>query len=379
MKTKRLLYFLLVSISFILSGFLAWELDGKWFSFSHLLESVFNSVGDTSRQQKSASEELPIIKPSQAPTTELIGEHGREFACKSFMASGIRELPPKKIFRWFDNEKNVHYSDSVPDGFEYEIVDVGSKQKDYFELAVHTPSGSVPVSKDKLRIYGEAIYKVYSNFLGLENMSKSKIDVLVYVNNGAYQSYRNQVAPDISANIHGFYSWALNQAVVLHSGDNRLTERVAVHETTHVINARNFGVMPKWFNEGMAELFENIEVSDMKIMIKPDQGWLRSLGRSYPVFSVQKLLSSTSEDWAGENSNAFYANSWAFAYFLMKGSNRRFTKGLQLELAKDKCSEVDTATYIQRHYPGGIKGIQRNWHNWLSQTRKHSENESLLF
>ncbi len=368
MKTNKSSALLFILFSFLLSAMLSWFLQGRWLSFAELqrellaiIDAVINEliIGD---EKGALNDVVPLAIGELQPEI-----HGAEFQCFSKNATGIEDLPKGKIYRWLDEAGGVHYGDRPPPDAAVDIVDVGYTEKDYFSLQVHYPAGSVPADiRDTIAIGGKAVYRVYSGYLSLPRMSRSSIEVKIFGNEGSYIAYRQKVAPDVPASTNGFYSWARNEAVVFHGGSAVDTRQTALHEATHVINARNFGVMPKWFNEGTAEFFEHLKISGQQITVDFDTGWLRGLGREYGLLPLHKVLGSSRRDWDGDLRSTYYANAWALVYFLMLPENRVLMQAFQLELAANKCDDIDSAAFFERQYPGGVVRLEQRWRRWLT-------------
>ena len=103
------------------------------------------------------------------------------------------------------------------------------------------------------------------------------------------------------------------------------------HEYVHLVLDQNFGSMPLWFNEGLAEYFGATWLS----------GHLTGLGRAIPghvwelrdrrPLPIDVLLSvDESSPHYNEQSKAgiFYAQSWALIHYLVYGDGGRHTAGL---------------------------------------------------
>jgi len=372
MKFKKSTPLLFIFFSFLLSALLAWFLHGRWLSVADI-ELEIRAFLASFRDQPVAAEPVQPAGPVTSRQTDAPAwaSHGTEFHCYSGDPTGIADLPEGKIYRWLDSLGGVHYGDRPPRNVELEIVDIGYREKDYFDLKIHYPAGAVPAGlKDAVAVGGKAVYRVYSGYLSLPRMSKSTIAVKVFGQPASYAAYRHKVAPDVPASTNGFYSWARNEAVVLHRGSATSTRQTALHEATHVINARNFGVMPKWFNEGTAEFFEHLSVNGQQISVAHDTDWLRGLGRQYRVLPLRQLLDSGQSDWDGELRTTYYANAWALVYFLMLPENRALMRAFQLELASDRCDDIDSAGFFERHHAGGVARLEQDWRQWLARPQR---------
>lgn len=155
-------------------------------------------------------------------------------------------------------------------------------------------------------------------------------------------------------------------AVVLYDDVESRTMNTAIHEATHIINAGLFGRTPRWFNEGLAEYFERIEVRGSAGVVPLAPEWLRELSRSSSRLPLSGLLVADPEDWRGPGRHAHYANSWALMHFLLEPQHRPVAEKLLRELARDRCDELDAVGFFQRHYPGGVSRLERDLRAWLA-------------
>ncbi len=368
----KLIRSLLIATVFFLSGLLALHVDGRWFSLGELrpyLEPYLGPMIEKIRRLDigAGTGTGEKLVESLADPLSHTGMHGAEFFCTSADSTGIQQQSSDGVYRWRDSDGQIHYGDAPPENVDAERMDLGPANPDYFSLQVTYPAGVVPTGIGAaVQIGGRAIYKIYSDMLSLERMSKAEIKVLVFGNEREYQNYKSRVAPEVSASIDGYYSWSRNEAVVFHRSAVDATAGTALHEAVHVINARNFGEMPKWFNEGTAEYFENLVVRGQSTTIEYEGEWLAGLGSSYAILPLPTLLNATREEWAGAIPATYYANAWALVYFLMLPENRATMAALQVQLATDKCDGIDSVAFFQGQYPGGVAQLERDWREWLN-------------
>jgi hypothetical protein len=85
---------------------------------------------------------------------------------------------------------------------------------------------------------------------------------------------------------------------------------------------------------------------------------------------LEKLLSSTGKDWAGDDRNVYYANAWAFSYFMMQHNNRFYMQDFLNLMIADKCSEPNSLKFFEGNYPGGLNNLERTWAKWVLSKNK---------
>lgn len=271
----------------------------------------------------------------------------------------------EKVTKWVDKKGRVRYGEKAPDEVEAKEI-LGWAGNDYFDLHVSSRSSYVSSAvRNQIAIHGRAIYRVYQNFLGIDAMSKSDVEVRIFNDKANYANFRRKVAPGLGY-AAGFYLGEQNLAVVLHQNWIPRTLSIAVHETTHVINAENFGDTPRWFDEGMAGVFEGIRVTGQLIELYPLHGWIRMLSQPGQIMSPTRLIQADRHKWRGEQRSRLYANSWALAFYLMQPQNRETMREFQKFLTADKCNADDSLAFFRQQYPGGIRALEADWRNWLA-------------
>ena len=376
-------------VAFSFSGVLVLYIDGRWLNFFeskqfneiHTKISSFTMSWDypeppslellMDNVEEMLTRALPLknlnslaISTSSTSLESAPAVHGSDYSCVDAAATGIGERLVGGAYKWTDDQGGVHYSDTPSAKYESQLL-LGRKQSDFFELRVSYPSGPVPKNiRETIEVGGKAIYQVYTHYLSKHNMSKSAIDVLVFGNKTAYQAYRKKIAPSLQSDSVGFYSWRDNKAAVLYDSSIAEAERTALHESTHVINAKNFGRMPKWFNEGMADVFSMTTVTGQYISIPPAFHRLRFLNSAAPRILLIDLLRSTTAQWVSEQRAGYYAYAWSLAFFLMQPRNQPLMKVFQQTMARDKCDVIDSADYFETNYPGGLQKLDRDWRSW---------------
>lgn len=385
-KTFRTL--IIIVVAFSLSSTLALHLSGNKLDLPRLIEKIVRyfgpSLSDSERPRASKDNQkstLPIDKvrhefakktsaPRKTDRLKRSDNHGEEYQCsKTESPTGILEVDAEAIYRWTDNDGNTQFSDTSPTDYPSQKVS-NIKAYDFFSLEVSYPTGRKNENlRDAIEIGGRAIYKIYAHYLPFNLMTKSKIEVQIFSDKPSYDHFRETYAPSVTTNTNGFFSSSTNQAIVSGHQSAAQTLETSLHEIAHAIHAGNFGRTPKWYNEGMAEVFENVKSTGSQRSIAPNASWTSALGKRLPILKLQKLLSSTSDDWNGIDRNTYYANSWSLAFYLMQPRNADFMSLLQVALTEERCNTLDTVKYVDSNYQGGVRALERDWRRWIQNGR----------
>ncbi len=292
--------------------------------------------------------------------------HGAEYQCTDDSSpTGIQEVNNDAIYRWTDDEGKTHFSDTPPSDYANQVVS-STKKHDFFNLKISYPAGLNGENlRDKIGVGGRAIYMVYARYLPFDLMTKSTIDVQIFSDKRSYDRFKLKYAPSVASTVDGFYSSSNNLATVSSHKSPARTLAISLHEISHAIHSGNFGRTPKWYNEGMAEVFENIQTAGSLISIPPNTSWASSLGHTQPIMELSKLLESTPKDWNGPGRNTYYANAWSLAFYLMQPKNTAFMGLLQAALTQERCNALDTLNFINSNYQGGVRALERDWRRWI--------------
>jgi hypothetical protein len=130
--------------------------------------------------------------------------------------------------------------------------------------------------------------------------------------------------------------YTLGDVCALYSFGRDSTNTVAAHEGWHQFVARHFRVRPPPFlEEGIATTFETITWTDGQPHFSPNNpkraAALHDAVRSHALWPTDKLISMHAGDVVGLRGyqiEAFYAQDWAFARFMMEGERGRFRPAL---------------------------------------------------
>jgi tetratricopeptide (TPR) repeat protein len=127
------------------------------------------------------------------------------------------------------------------------------------------------------------------------------------------------------------------------------TYHVIYHEYFHLITRINYGNLPLWLSEGLAEFFAYSELSDnLAYLGKVNPQVIESV-RSQPVIPMTTLFSVKQDSpyyRREEETSRFYRQSWALVHYLMTGDRRAHAKQLMayIGMIRNGTPEMDAAT-----------------------------------
>ncbi|QFU22852.1 DUF1570 domain-containing protein [Shewanella eurypsychrophilus] len=277
-----------------------------------------------------------------------------------------RKQNRKRIYSWTDENGQTHFTDDDRVYAQHNIALTQYQEPEYsFELEVNSTGGKLPLFyKDKVTAAIKKVSDIYKSYLPESGVAPVKVNLTLAKSKSSYNRLQAKYAPKLGPS-QGFYVARQNMAVVHHKNDKQ-AHQTSVHEAVHVLNAGLFGPTPRWFNEGMAEYFESIEMSGFVAKI-PARDWKRTLAGK--KLSVNALLSAKRQTWAGSQQTSLYAQSHSLIHFLMssKQGKQTITK-LLAHMVQTRCEASDPKSVLSR-YPSGLNKLHTDWIAWINSRK----------
>ena len=292
-------------------------------------------------------------------------------ACGKTETLDIDRSSKAKIYRWVDDEGKTHYGDAAP-GQNRNTEDLSVYYKDrirYFNLDIIEDTSSLPAfTRDKISADVRQIYGILARELQLDHLRRVMLTLRIIESPEEFQAYKSRIAPGLRTN-SGFYSSKTNEAVVF-QGDHPASMRAVIrHESSHVIMAGLYGYTPTWFNEGMAEFFEALQVEGQARKVEPSRAHLqhlRSLLERGALPNLASYLNISSRNWYAGNLQDNYAIAWSMAFFLMShDEGQQMLRAMMGHMSTNYCSVLATGNNFDAHYPGGLIAFESAWVDWL--------------
>ncbi|HCA57137.1 MAG TPA: hypothetical protein DEP46_04030, partial [Blastocatellia bacterium] len=157
--------------------------------------------------------------------------------------------------------------------------------------------------------------------------------VIVFRNEKAFRPYKPQSADGKAAKwVAGYFSPRedANYIVLSTEGESKQTYQTIYHEYIHYLVNNSFGrsKVPPWFNEGLAEYYDQFSIEgDIRVNLGDlNNNHLYTL-QNTKLIPLQQFFSVdyfTLNQQGSHSANIFYAQSWALMHYLIhgKGGNR---------------------------------------------------------
>jgi tetratricopeptide (TPR) repeat protein len=173
-------------------------------------------------------------------------------------------------------------------------------------------------------------------FPKLQFSSPIETTVIVFKNGRSFKPYKPVTTDGKTTEwIAGFFQSGEDQNYIVLSteGETRQTYTTIFHEYVHLLVNNSFGRsrVPPWFNEGIAEYYEQFAIEeDQKVELgNLNNNHLYTLQRSklIPFETFFNIDYYGLHSQGGHGANIFYAQSWAFMHYLIHG-NKGSRRGL---------------------------------------------------
>ena len=137
-----------------------------------------------------------------------------------------------------------------------------------------------------------------------------------------------------------------------------------LHELTHRFIAYNYGAVPMWVNEGLAEYYSSLRIDGDKLILGGSVGL--SVGSAVSP-SIAELLDSNRETFYAEKQKVellrddsrrrYYAGSWALVHFLLNGddSRRKHFSHFVTEIGEGKSQTVAWRETVGTEAPDALQ------------------------
>ncbi|MCW8932375.1 MAG: DUF1570 domain-containing protein [Gammaproteobacteria bacterium] len=349
--------------------------------FSIFQETNFQILGNFSlpeqeEQQKKINSFPKQNNPIQqytAPKVKIYSSSNKYenlYSCNARITQRNNKI---KIYKWKDSDGQMHMTDKFPKNEIYHNLKILNYKSDsFFSLNLDSRYSKLPAfASDRMKRDVNQIYKILNNNVGVSQLNPITFNLKLFDDKNTFNTYKIKVAPNMGT-AGGFYISKINEASVYTGRNDQRMYEVTRHEATHAIVNGAFGQIPTWLNEGLAEYFEELSFKNsMTRIIALDETRLDSLAKN-GLPSLTTYFNMTNKQWYSEsNKNKHYSLGWSLVYFMMSSKNdKQFLKYMLDHLAYNYCKPFSDIQYINKHYPGGLTGFERNWKKWLVSSKR---------
>ncbi|GIU46159.1 hypothetical protein TUM4438_21280 [Shewanella sairae] len=370
MESRLSRYVLLVSLV-VAIGLVVNHYQGRWFNVP-FIDDFFTEVTSEYLQRTGDITPQPlIIGASGVEHHEYEMSAVQRSACEALTVTQGLEVKKQDngIYTWVDDNGLTHFSDVAAASKQSQLTQYTEPQYS-FDIEINSVgTNPPPFLRSKLTTTLKHIDTDYRRLLPKRELLPIKIDLILAGTASAYKNLQRKYANSVSAS-QGFYSSKHNVAAVLHNNDPQAF-RTALHESVHVMNAGQFGMTPRWFNEGLAEYFESPlylwrlnDKSQHQLVTSRQVRTARKHYRSGEYLPLTELFNATNADWSGSKRSALYQNSRQFIQFLMSSyQGRKTLNSLFIQFSEQRCGAKSPKEALAT-YSGGMRKLNNDWLRW---------------
>ena len=240
----------------------------------------------------------------------------------------------------------------------------------------------------KLEQFREVFTKLFPK---LNFSSPIPTTVVVFRSGKAYRPFKPVDANGKTSDwVAGYFQPGddINYITLSTEGEKQDTYSTIFHEYTHYLINNNLGEgkVPPWFNEGIAEYYDQFAIEDdQKITLGAlNQNHLYYLGQSklIPFETFFNIDNYSLHQQGSHGANIFYSQAWALMHYLIQGSggkkNPQLTVFLNLIMDGKKPREAFEQAF-QTDFPTMEKELKKYAEQRTFQTSIITFKEKLLF
>jgi cytochrome c-type biogenesis protein CcmH/NrfG len=151
------------------------------------------------------------------------------------------------------------------------------------------------------------------------------------------------------------------------NGDSNGHEReVLYHEFIHYVMRNNYGALPLWLHEGLAEYYSTFDPGKdqarIGLPVPEHVRWLRE-HTFIPLATLFAVTESSPEYNEASRRGSFYSESWALVHYLISGSPERRQQAI--ELLRQAQAGTPPARLFEKAYGADPAALERELRTYL--------------
>jgi len=206
-----------------------------------------------------------------------------------------------------------------------------------------------------------------ADLLKLDLKSLPPLTVVLFNSDKDYTPYKLRRPDGKTASVAGQFirrpTWsAIGMAP---DAQDEYLRRTILHEATHWLMSMDQARQPAWFAEGIAEMFSTFERRGEKV------NWAKPLGSHLNILDNstmplgQFLVEPSALFNRDDRQQIFYAQAWAFTYFLMFSDNSQRRPLMQQFLQKFRSESGDSV--VSEVFGDQLPQVERDFHVFIDR------------
>lgn len=230
-----------------------------------------------------------------------------------------------------------------------------------------------PASENKMNRHVTAIYETYSRWFGWVPNPTQPINIKIFGKYQGFEKYQQDRHYRYVMN-RSHFSRRYNEVVMLGTEFSEATLGILFHESSHAIMHMEAKHMPKWINEGLAEVFSFVGFVGDEVRVGYNKEWVEIIKHKLREGSLQNFsnyLNISNNAWIREPANverSFYTVAWSMMRFLVSSQGGIDALRKVIKVCKQlACSTGGRLNgMFERVYPGGNNALDAEWREWIT-------------
>lgn len=283
-----------------------------------------------------------------------------------------------EIYKWVDDNGQVHFSDRKDNRIEQEIVRVKPAGSKWSRYEIEIDAVGVALTDDERRQIADSVNNVYEFFdrvMAFDMYQTVPVNIRIFPGKAEYRNYlisKNKGMPLAS---YGLYIPSENRIAVYMREDRSRTFTTIRHEVTHAVIDTIVPYAPAWLHEGLAEQMEMLGRDDEGLYIEHHRQNRRVVEQAYKqgrLADIDQFLKLPSNTWQHADrsgTTSLRAQASQFVYFLLsKPTGRDFLVRLLHNF--DRGDRTLSYYLVNENYIGGVAMLEVDWSRWLRHQSK---------
>lgn len=321
---------------------------------------------------------------------------------KIFLILGISfycSLSQADIYKWIDEQGVTHYSERQSQ--TQESQEISEKLKKNGNVVKFNIQGDIefykPPQKTKpalvtvdiqlidYQLAGGrakeidenvgAIYQAYSRLFGWNPRPNHPITIKIFGNYAAFEQYQKDVVGARHVVNRSHYLLSRREVLMLGTEFENNTIRTLLHESSHAILHMELNRIPKWINEGLAEVFEYIRSNGNDITLGYNRAWLEIIKQKQQEGSLRSFeenLMVSDLTWHNESARverSYYNIAWSMMRFMLSTQEGITAIRHSMQTCKKMVcwQSAQIVEQFAQSYPGGMQQLDADWQRWIEE------------
>lgn len=335
-------------------------------------------------------------------TTQCLRRCGRHAVALAFVL-GVASSVQAEIYKWVDENGTTHYSETAPEDAQSGAAESGVREIsnevdgrgnfteftdtrpiEYFQperkekparVDVRIETFAFELSKaQRQRIDHKVrgLYQAYVRWFGWPAQPRQPITIKIFGEYDLFEQYQIDSRGRLITN-RSHYSQSHREILMLGSNFADQTLGVLMHEVSHAVLDMQVPRSSKWFNEGLASMFEGLEWRNNNLQLGTAGGrsvTMKHKMREGSLLPAAHYLDIRDSAWGSESGrveNMYYMIAWSLMRFLVSTDHGREALAVSLRRQRyfsDQPGEL--AGMLDEVYPGGVQRLDIDWRHWIT-------------